>query len=84
MNLLDKLRWHFNDRRERLRFRLLGREVVCSQCGQPLATVIVQMRGGRLLVEGLETEGVYVDFVSQNELAFRHTDQSDCGASKAD
>lgn len=78
MTLLEKIQWNYHYHFNRLRMRLFGRELICDTCGQPIARVILHFRSGVIRLEGLEHGGAYIDFKTQDELRFRHMDQSEC------
>lgn len=60
--------------------RVLGREVRCELCGEPLFRAQPFVSGGRVKLQGAEDALVRVDFDSMNSLVFRHVEAERCPA----
>jgi hypothetical protein len=76
--LYEKISWNLRHRLRLLRARLWGTEIVCSACGQPIGSVVLGSRQGKIHLEWLNQYQVFVDFASQDEIQFRHVDQGEC------
>jgi hypothetical protein len=60
--------------------RVLGRNVNCELCGEPLFRTSPFVRRGRVKLSGADEALVSVDFDSANELVFRHVEADRCPA----
>ena len=64
----------------RLLLRVLGRPVVCGECGQPIFTGFAYIVRGRVRVVGADKQLVRVAFADQNTLRFTHGELDACPA----
>ena len=74
----EKIRWNLKYRIKLLRVRLWGRKIICSACGQPIGSVVLGYREGKIHLEWLDQYQVFVDFASLDEIHFRHVDSGKC------
>lgn len=58
--------------------RVIGRRVVCADCGRLLFVGLPIVWRGRVRILGADDELVRVSFVTQDTLQFRHVQLYDC------
>jgi hypothetical protein len=60
--------------------RVVGRNVTCELCGEPLFRTSPFVRRGRVKLPGADEALVHVDFDSANVVVFRHVEADRCPA----
>jgi hypothetical protein len=64
--------------------RVVGRNVTCELCGEPLFRTSPLVQRGRVKLPGADEALVEVDFDSANALVFRHVQADHCPVLRAE
>jgi hypothetical protein len=78
--LRERLWWHVRTRAERAFLRVVGRRLVCADCGRPMFRALPVVWRGRVRVIGLSEHRVHVSFKDRTSLEFRHVELDRCPA----